>query len=37
MEVEESGSRTSDYTKKQQSSKPYGTGTEADIQISGTG
>ena len=26
MELEESGSWTSDYTTKQQSSKPYGTG-----------
>ena len=37
MELEESGSRTSDYTTKQQSSKPYGTGTKTDIQISATG
>ena len=34
---EESGSLTSDYTTKQQSSKPYGTGTKTEIQISGTG
>ena len=31
MELEESGSRTSDYTTKQYSSKPYGTGTKTDI------
>ena len=31
MEQEESGSLTSDYTTKQQSSKPYGTGTKIDI------
>ena len=31
MELEESGSQTSDYTTKQQSSKPYGTGTKTDI------
>ena len=37
MELEESGSQTSDYTTKQQSPKPYGTGTKAEIQISGTG
>ena len=37
MELEGSGSPTSDYTTKQQSSKPYGTGTKTDIQISGTG
>ena len=37
MELEESGSRTSNYTTKQQSSKLYGTGTKTDIQISGTG
>ena len=36
MELEESGSLTSDYTTKQQSSKPYSTGTKTDIQISGT-
>ena len=28
MELEESGSLTSDYTTKQRSSKPYGTGTD---------
>ena len=37
MELEQSGSRTSDYTTKKQSSKPYGTGTKTDRQISGTG
>ena len=31
MELEESGSWTSDYTTKKQSSKPYGTGTKTDI------
>ena len=33
MELEESGSLTSDYTTKQQSSKPCGTGTKTEIQI----
>ena len=37
MELKESGSWTSDHTTKQQSSKPYGTGTKTDIQINGTG
>ena len=37
MELEASGSQTSDYTTKQQSSKPRGTGTNTEIQISGTG
>ena len=37
MELEESGSLTSDYTTKLQSSKQYGTGTKTEIQISGTG
>ena len=37
MELEESGSLASDYTKKQQLSKQYGTGTKTEIQISGTG
>ena len=37
MDLEESGSWTSDYTTKQQSSKPHGTGTKTDIQVSGTG
>ena len=37
MELEESRSRTSDYTTKQTSSRLYGTGTKTDIQISGTG
>ena len=31
MELEESGSRTSAYTTKQQSSKPYGTGTKTEL------
>ena len=31
MELEESGSLTSDYAAKQQSSKPYGTGTKTEI------
>ena len=31
MELEESGSLTSDATTKQQSSKLYGTGTKTDI------
>ena len=37
MELAESGSLTSDYTAKLQSSKQYGTSTETDLQISGTG
>ena len=37
MELEESGSWISDYTAKQQSPKPYGTGTKTDIEITGTG
>ena len=37
MELEESGSLTSDYTTKQQSSKPYGTGTKTEIEIRKTG
>ena len=36
MELEESGSLTSDYATKQQSSKPYGSNAKAEIQISGT-
>ena len=36
-ELEESGSLTSGYTTKLQSSKQYGTGTKVDIQINGTG
>ena len=36
MELEESGSWTSDYTTKQQSSKPH-TDTKTEIEISGTG
>ena len=31
MELEESGSQSSDYTTKQKSSKLYGTGTETEI------
>ena len=31
MELEESGSLTSDYTTKLQSSKHYGTGTETEV------
>ena len=37
MELEESGSLTSDYTTHLQSSKQYGTGTETAIEINGTG
>ena len=37
MELEESGSLTSGYTTKLQSSKLYGTGAKTEIQISGTG
>ena len=37
MELEESGSWTSDYTTKLQSSKQYGTGIKTDIWINGTG
>ena len=33
MELEESGSLTSDYTKNLQSSKHYGTGTKKEIYI----
>ena len=33
--MEESGSLTSDYTTKSQSSKQYGTGTKTEIQING--
>ena len=36
-ELEESGSLTSGYTTKLQSSKQYGTGTKVDMQINGTG
>ena len=36
-ELEESGSLTSDYTAKVQSSEQYGTGTKTEIQINGTG
>ena len=37
MELEESGSLTSGYTTKLQSSKQYGPGTKIEIQINGTG
>ena len=37
MELEESGSMASDYTKKLQSSKPYGTDTKTEIWINGPG
>jgi len=37
MELEASGPWTSDYVTKQQSSKPYGTGTKTKISISGIG
>ena len=37
MELEESGSLTSDYTTKLQSSKQYGTSTKTEIDINGTG
>ena len=37
MELEESGSWILDYTTKQQSSKPYGTGTKTVFSKSGTG
>ena len=33
MELEESGSLTSDYTTKQQSSKLYGTGTGVPVVV----
>ena len=36
MELEESTCLTSDYTKKQQSSRQYGTGTKTEVQINGT-
>ena len=36
MELEESGSQSSDYATKQQSSKPCGAGTKTEISISGT-
>ena len=36
MELEESGSLTSDYTAKLQSSKQYGTDTKTEIKINGT-
>ena len=37
MELDDSGSLTSDYATKLQSSKQYSTGTKTEIQISGTG
>ena len=37
MDLEESGSLTSDDIIKPQSSKPYGTGTKTEMQIGGTG
>jgi len=37
MELEETGSLTSDYTKKLQSSKQYGAGTKTEILIDGKG
>ena len=37
MEMEESGSLTSDNITKLQLSKQYGTGTKTEIQINGTG
>ena len=37
MELQESGSLTSDYTTKLQSPKQYGTGTKTEIWINGTG
>ena len=36
MELEESTFLTSDYTTKLQSSRQYGTGTKAEMQINGT-
>ena len=37
MELEESGSLTSDYTTKLQSSRQFGTGIKTEIKINGTG
>ena len=37
MELEKSGSLTSDYTTKLQQSRQYGTGTKTEIEINGTG
>ena len=37
MEMEESGSPTSDYTTNLESSKQYSTGTKTDIQMNGRG
>ena len=36
-ELEESGSLTLNHTAKLQAPKQYGTGTETEIQINGTG
>ena len=36
MELEESGSLTSDYATKQQSSKPHGTGPKTEMELRGT-
>ena len=36
MKMEESGSLTSDYTTKLQSSKLYGTGTKTEMWLRGT-
>ena len=37
MELEESGSMTSDYTTELQSSKQYGTGAKTELQTNVTG
>ena len=37
MELGESGSLTSNYTTKQQSSNPHSTGTKTEIETIGTG
>ena len=37
MELEKSGSLTSDYTRKLHSSKLYATGTKTEIKINRTG
>ena len=37
MELEESGSLTSDATTQIKSSKEWGTGTETEIEMNGTG
>jgi len=36
MQLEESGSLTSDNTAKLQSSRQYGIGTKTEIQVNGT-